>query len=121
MKYFLAIFLATFFLSSSHAEENHTPFWEFQLSELAVLQSGGGNSFGPQLGWTPRFGGDLGIRGIAAFSVMKGSLNNAIFLSPEAQVLASFRVHSYEIEAGGGIQSWLGQGVTSAMGTAQFN
>ena len=91
----------------------------FDLSLLTVLQSDG-NSFSPELTWTPRWriGERVVLRlGIGA-TMLKGYRTN--FFTTDYSGFVSWGPRSAQLDLGVGAQTWFGQG-TSLLYTAQGN
>lgn len=105
--------------TASAKAESSTELMNFQASGLAGMQSTGGNTFTGQVAWTPRMalGEKLGVRGVLGGSLFKGGLENR-FMVADAQALASYNLSSLQLEAGGGMQMWLGQDVLAPIASA---
>lgn len=89
----------------------------FQLSGLGVFQSGG-NSFSPEIGWTPRLliNDRFAIKLAFDGAVLKGVGSN--FVSLDYQAFLSWGPPNIKLDLGGGGQTWFTQG-TEPMGTVQ--
>jgi hypothetical protein len=87
----------------------------FQLGGIVALPDVGTNSVMAQAAWTPIFGlGPLGLRGELGATLLDTGAGSFVALNYEA-LLRMGLFPNVTLEAGGGLQTWAGNGGTSGV------
>ncbi len=100
---------------------DNTSLSEFRAGVLGVYQGEVGSSYSVELAWAPRF--DLGLltlRGDLGLTVLKNTFGDRFLVFNYEALLDISLLPLLSFEVGGGLQSWLGNGGSKPIATANL-